>query len=251
MLEFLKKKPIEEVLSFKGLDFEIFRKAYYSKISIRLFPNGLRRITTRKNVDQNEVESFLEQNWQWILAQDRYYENLRKSFPEKDFVDGEVFPVLGKTVPFYYNVAKSSFRYQISATAIHISFNDQIMSHKKATQRFYQDAGKLVLTERVEFLGDKMSLFPVKLSFRSQKTRWGSCSSNGHISLNWRLLGAPLEVLDYVVVHELAHLRYMDHSSVFWKLVEKYSPQYEKHKLWLRENQFAFDFLARKSELYT
>ena len=72
--------------------------------------------------------------------------------------------------------------------------------------------------------------------YREQKTRWGSCSSEKNLNFNWKLILAPPEVLDYVVVHELCHLKEMNHSKAFWEEVGKVMPEYETHKLWLKEN---------------
>ena len=106
------------------------------------------------------------------------------------------------------------------------------------------------MSARLIHWAQQMKLAPNKISFRSQKTRWGSCSSRGVITLNWRLIGAPDSVSDYVIIHELAHLKYQDHSKRFWNLVEEFCPDFKADKKWLRENQYSFDFLAKKSELY-
>ena len=74
------------------------------------------------------------------------------------------------------------------------------------------------------------------ISIRDQKTRWGSCSGRGTLSFNWRLILAPPEILDYVVVHELCHLTHMNHSKEFWKLVESVIPDYKIKRKWLKEN---------------
>ena len=121
---------------------------------------------------------------------------------------------------------------------------------QKALIKCYENAGRKWLMCRVELWQNEMRLFAKKISVRSQKTRWGSCSSEGCISLNWRLLAAPLPVMDYVVIHELAHLKFHDHSQQFWNLVAQYDSQYKYHRKWLREHQWAFDFLALKSELH-
>jgi predicted metal-dependent hydrolase len=75
-----------------------------------------------------------------------------------------------------------------------------------------------------------------KISIRSQRTRWGSCSIRGTLSFNWKLANAPKEALEYVVVHELCHLCYMDHSRNFWNLVEQLMPDYRRWRKWLRDN---------------
>jgi hypothetical protein len=81
----------------------------------------------------------------------------------------------------------------------------------------------------------------IGVGFRSirigaQRTIWGSCSARGALSFNWRLVLAPFDVLDYVVVHELCHLRVLDHSPRFWRLVERHRPAWREHRDWLREH---------------
>ena len=75
-----------------------------------------------------------------------------------------------------------------------------------------------------------------RISIREQKTRWGSCSSKGNLNFNWRLIFAPEAVLDYVVVHELAHRKEMNHSPAFYTVVESVLPDYQKARKWLKDN---------------
>jgi len=92
----------------------------------------------------------------------------------------------------------------------------------------------LELPSRLLALAAQLGLSVRKVSVRNQKRRWGSCSPNGHICLNWRLVLMPDAVRDYVLIHELMHLRRMDHSPAFWKLVGKACPDYEDHRAFLR-----------------
>ena len=82
----------------------------------------------------------------------------------------------------------------------------------------------------------KMGVTYGRISIREQKTRWGSCSSVGNLNYNWKLVLMPPGVLDYVVVHELAHRREMNHSAAFWKVVATWMPDYKKYRKWLRDN---------------
>jgi len=75
-----------------------------------------------------------------------------------------------------------------------------------------------------------------RISFRMQKTRWGSCSSKGNLNFNYALAIMPIKVRDYVVIHELCHRRYMDHSKKFWDCVSEFMPDYKQQILWLKEN---------------
>jgi predicted metal-dependent hydrolase len=101
-------------------------------------------------------------------------------------------------------------------------------------QRAWRTRARAVLPARLSELADRHGLAVSAVSIRSQKTRWGSCGRNGHISLNWRLVLMPDWVRDYVLVHELMHLRRLDHSPKFWRLVEAACPDYRRARQWLR-----------------
>lgn len=81
-----------------------------------------------------------------------------------------------------------------------------------------------------------MGVSPGRITLRDQKTRWGSCSSKGNLNFSWRLILIPPAVLEYVVVHELAHLQHMHHGPAFWVLVATHLPDFDQHKNWLKEN---------------
>ena len=102
--------------------------------------------------------------------------------------------------------------------------------------RSYQIAAGQALQERTAFFAEIMGVDYGRITVRDQRTRWGSCSAKGNLNFNWRLILAPGEVLDYVVVHELAHRREMNHSKRFWSLVEMVLPDYERRRRWLKEN---------------
>lgn len=92
------------------------------------------------------------------------------------------------------------------------------------------------LPKRIFELSNKTGLKFKKVLVKDTKSRWGSCSSKGTISLNWRLVMAPTQVIDYVIIHELAHTLQMNHSKEFWKIVERYKPDWKTHRSWLRKN---------------
>ena len=97
------------------------------------------------------------------------------------------------------------------------------------------------LPRRLLELASAHGLTVTKISIRNQKWRWGSCSRDGHICLNWRLVLLPDRVRDYVLIHELMHLRRLDHSRSFWRLVAHACPQYAVARQWLRENRHLLD----------
>ena len=102
--------------------------------------------------------------------------------------------------------------------------------------RALADAAAAVLPERVRFFAERMGVSYGRITIRSQRTRWGSCSPKGNLNFNCLLMLAPAEVRDYVVIHELCHRKEMNHSAAFWTEVEAVCPDYRVHRKWLKDN---------------
>ncbi len=97
----------------------------------------------------------------------------------------------------------------------------------------------VVISELAERHSLKIGVKYNALRIRSARTRWGSCSPHGNLNFNWKLIMVPLPVIEYVVIHELCHLKELNHSKAFWKLVENYCPDWRKRRKWLRDNETA------------
>ena len=97
------------------------------------------------------------------------------------------------------------------------------------------ERAKQILPARIQYYAKIMGVTYGKVTLREQETRWGSCSSKGNLNFNWKLALMPDEILDYVVVHELAHRMEMNHSDKFWKIVENVLPDYRERRKWLKE----------------
>ena len=107
---------------------------------------------------------------------------------------------------------------------------------RTALENRYKEAARSYIPKRVAYYHAMTGGDYRRIAIRDQKTRWGSCSSKGTLSFNWRLMLAPPAVLDYVVVHELCHLTHMDHSPAFWQAVEAVCPDYRNLRKWLKEH---------------
>lgn len=104
----------------------------------------------------------------------------------------------------------------------------------------YKEQAKKLFTEKVKEYADIMRVTYGHISIKEQKTRWGSCSSLGNLNFNWKLIMMPEPIATYVIVHELAHLKFMNHSKNFWMEVEKHLPEYKTSKKWLEKNGIHF-----------
>ena len=103
-----------------------------------------------------------------------------------------------------------------------------------ALEKLYRQRAKEQLQHRTSYFAKKMGVSYGKITVRAAKTRWGSCSVQGNLNFHWKLILMPAEVLDYVVVHELAHRKEMNHSSLFWAEVERILPDYRERRKWLK-----------------
>jgi predicted metal-dependent hydrolase len=126
--------------------------------------------------------------------------------------------------------------------------NDQLISKYQLTsyqplELFYRQSARSYLGQRVKMLAQKHHFNYRQLRVTNAQTRWGSCSQQNNLNFSWRLLMAPFEVVDYVIIHELAHTVEKNHSQSFWQLVEKCHPAFKQDRHWLKENgnQLAID----------
>ena len=134
---------------------------------------------------------------------------------------------------------KPHVTYAPSSITVHLSELVGEPGHPLVMQslkKWYLSAAQSTLLERLTYWSGQIGVHPQRLSLRDQKTRWGSCSSRGGISLNWRLIMAPPPVIDYLVIHELCHLRHPNHSPAYWREVACWCPDFRQHRQWLRQH---------------
>jgi hypothetical protein len=177
------------------------------------------------------IKKFVQQNGKWIEKKRAKAIKRHRVVLNKHFVPGEKFLFLGEEYDLKLIAGKG--------LDLDGDFKLGLASQDKAREVFekwYKQEFRSLIEERVEYFADMFGYKYDKLRISSAKTRWGSCSSNKTLSFVWRLVMAPMEVIDYVAVHELAHLKHMDHSSRFWNEVERMMPDYKQHKAWLKEN---------------
>lgn len=250
-----------EVITFGDREVRVERRPYKRSIGLTLQINGHMRISAPKTTTVSQIHEFLSANTNWIETNLAKYSTLRAAYPRKRFVEGEAFLFLGETLTLKFTQGTGArLRFDVSEGFLVVaipplqwaSFRES-GSHPElepAFHEFYAKRGRQIIGSRLEIYSERMGLRPSSVCFRSQKTRWGSCSSRGRLSFNWRLVIAPIEVIDYVVVHELAHLKHYDHSRAFWNLVGTQLPHYPRQRDWLKANQYEADFLAKRSELH-
>ena len=183
----------------------------------------------------SDLDSILDRYHHWISKKRDEILTLPK-VRELLFLSGELVPILGKDYPVVIEIGKklqASFTAGTLLLTVKSSTTEDAIN--KLGMKWYRGYAMEVIESRVAYFLSQFKKDPTRISIKSMKSRWGSCSTSRSLNFNWKLVMAPLRVLDYVVIHEMCHMIHMDHSHKFWAEVEKRDPDYKLHKLWLRK----------------
>jgi len=201
-------------------------------VSIEVHPRGEVIVRAPKRASKQDINDFIEDKIQWIKKTLLRFKNHFPKIEEKKFITDEQFLYLGNSYPLQivddnHNPFVFDEHFKVTTTA-----------QPQAKQLFttwYQQKAHEILQERISHFAPLLAVNYQRMRLSNATKRWGSCSAKGSINFNWRLVMAPLPVIDYVVVHELAHLREMNHSSRFWQLVGSILPDYAEQRAWLQK----------------
>ena len=190
------------------------------------------------------VEPFVEEKQAWI---ERTLRRIRAAEASAGIrlEDGGSVPYLGEDLELWVDVEPGRTRSHVArrGDVLHVKLGERGRAAlRDALEGWYRRRARAEVAPRLDAACARAGTSYKRLSIRGQRTRWASCSSSGAMSFNWRLLLAPVEILDYVVEHEVAHLEVLDHSKRFWRLVAGRSPRYREHERWLRRHGPALRF---------
>ncbi len=188
------------------------------------------------------IRKFVEDKTDWILG---HLQRLKQSVsPAKLYHEGEKHLYFGKEymLIFSHIDIPQRTKAQITDESLEIIIFSGHQGDKKkeetrdAILRLYLETGIAALTEKVNFYCDQIGVDYSQIEIKKVSSIWGSCSPSNKLCFNRKLIMAPHEVVDYVVIHEVCHLVHRNHSSRFWGLVARYDPDYKKHRRWLHRN---------------
>ena len=206
-------------------------------IAIQIDRQG--RVVVRAPLHANRqfIEQFVADKSSWIESKLKLISSLGQGCghpagPAR-FSPGMNFLYLGQEFPLEITAVQS--RPLVHDRAFHLRQSDRSRA-PAVFEAWYKSQARRVFTERVAHFANKYQLNVMRIRLSSARTRWGSCSQTGTISLTWRLVMAPLPAIDYVVVHELAHLTEKNHGPRFWAKVESMQPEYRIWRKWLKDN---------------
>jgi predicted metal-dependent hydrolase len=218
-------------------------------VDIRIIPSARRKkslsiqvkdgqivVRSPLNVTQEQIQRVLEKRRSWL---ERVWESAQHKAKVSHIWRDHIY-LYGHRLTLCFELAPTK-RYQVELVdqTLHVrgpelANNDAVL--KRIVEAWLKDTAKAFITERVLHWSRRMNCTFSDIRFKDLKSRWGSCSQRGNLNFNWRLIGAPVDVIDYVVVHELSHRFEMNHSQRFWKKVEEFLPNYQAAKHWLKAN---------------
>ncbi len=225
----------EVVLDGRAVPYLLVRNPRSRHVRMSLTPDGL-RVSAPTRLPQTEVERAVASKERWL----RRHADMLVPFTPAALTDGMALPFLDGTVELGVRTAgraSVSFRPEDGRITVAVPPSHDVGAEVRTlVERGYRAVAREWCTWACDHFGAQVGATPASIAVRDPRTRWGSCSARGAVSLSWRLMMAPARVAEYVVVHELAHLVHLDHSADFWGLVARVLPDHRADSAWLREH---------------
>jgi predicted metal-dependent hydrolase len=194
-------------------------------------------IRAPRHVTKSLIKKLLREKQQWILEKQEVIRDRQSENTPRLYVQNEEFYYLGKK---YKLDIKDTF-------SIPVEFNNGFRisarhrdNTKELVRQWYRQQAKKIIPQCAEQIADSHNLSFSNIKITSAEKRWGSCTGKKTINFSWRIIMLPSDIIEYIVIHELAHLKELNHSKNFWQEVRQILPDYKKRRKWLRDNSYKF-----------
>ena len=211
-------------------------------ISLQVSPEAKIILRAPIYAKDKDIQNLIKKHTAWILKQQKK----RQDYKAKSFANGEKFLYLGQKYKLI--IIQENLLNLYNKPLKKLNFDNTfflssslVKNAKNLFINWYKEQAKTIITKRVDLYSKQMKLKYSSIKINSAKHRWASCSIKRNLNFSYRLIMAPLEVIDYVVVHELTHIKEMNHQKVFWDKVASIIPNYKIHKKWLKDNGYILD----------
>jgi len=219
------------------LNYKLIRSHIRKKtLSIQVERDGTVLVRVPFHTPQTDIDRFLKEKNQWlqkIIGRQQKHNHDRQV---RSFIPGEKFPYLGENYVLKIHERIDADGALTFTGREFLLGRDALSGARILFHLWYQKQARVHLKERVRCLSGLLGLSPRGVAVNNARSRWGSCSPEDRLRFTWRLIMAPAEIIDYVVVHELCHMKIRNHSRDYWRLVEHILPDHKKHKAWLKDH---------------
>ena len=231
------------------INYRLRRSGRKKTLSIAVDPIEGVIVTAPRELDADRIHAMISRRAAWIASKLREIGDLSSDVGVREFVSGESFPYLGRNHRLKLirrRGARTTVRVQRGRFEVRV---DSLLSEWKQTEtirdalsNWYRQHAEDRLAERAVALSSRLGVSPPTILIRDQQRRWASCDSRGRVRVNWRIVMAPMKLVDYVIAHELCHLIRRDHSPAFWKLLRTVLPDYQARRARLKREGARFSF---------
>lgn len=238
------------------IGYSVMRSDSRNTIAMTVHPNGTVSVVAPTETSHSKISETIAKKADWVLRQQEYFRHQHSSY-EKQFVSGESFFYLGRQYKLKVRIEKANSKtaqqVQLVRGQLHVFVSGMLTRNVQTTEvrnglaRWYRTKAREHLPPVAIRFSSRLGLPYPTVQIREMKQRWGSAGNNGRLSFNWRIVMAPRSLIEYVVAHELCHLKYPDHSRNFWRLLERAMPDYERRRIKLAIVGSKFDLLLSET----
>jgi predicted metal-dependent hydrolase len=227
-----------QIRQVQDIEYQLLPGAQRQTTDIVIERDGIVRVRPPLQMTPEQVDETVFSKRMWIYRNLAEWHDLNATRVVREWVNGESFLYLGSSYRLsLVNEQDEALklkdgRFQLLRTVMEGGGRG---AAQQAFEQFYKDKGMPRIQQRVTYFAPKVGVMAGKVQVKELGYRWASCTPNGTLEFHWKCLMAPLTVIDYIVVHELCHLRHRDHTDAFWNEVDKVLPDYRERKEWLRQ----------------
>lgn len=223
----------------RKIRFDVIRSGRRKTSEITVDPTGvIVRVPLGKNID--DVKLMVGKKVDWIVNKQEEYRQITREVAKPTFEDGSRLPYRGKLIPLRVFKGQKTDAIRLVGGGFLVTLKSARRIEKDCIRRLYdnflQEHAKRFLSQSVDEYSRTVGISPRRIIIKRMRDRWGSATEDNTLNLNVNLLKAPEEVIDYVVLHELCHLKERNHSHRFWRLLKRHMPDYREKAEWLRRN---------------
>ena len=195
-------------------------------------------IVIPKSYNITQISDLIQKKKRWILNNLTRYCQTRPPTTGKELKSGDCIPYLGRELKLVTQQNQENDNSAVQErNKLIISLGNKNNGLGLVLEQWYRMQAAHLIKEKADKLSAQFGLAYNQLTIRGQKSRWGSCSRKGNLSFNWKLMMTPEPVIDYVIIHELLHLKEMNHTRKFWELVSKHCPRWRERRKWLKDHE--------------
>ena len=221
---------------------EVIRTDRKKSASISL-QGDLVKVSVPTTLSDRRVQDLVTKRTSWIKI--KLQEQSNRPIPApREYISGETLTYLGKNYRLNVLIGEQP-SVKLRRGYVEVTISDTDVDPKTTVhsllQDWYRSHAQKRLEEKTSHLAEIIGVNPSSVTVKNYKSRWGSCSTKGDISYNWKIIMAPQSIVDYVIIHELCHILEHNHSSTYWKHVERHVPNWREYKEWLKHNEMAMD----------